>query len=392
MTTLRAGADGEASADYAETVARLIPIWSETLRATGVTPDSNFFDLGGDSLLALALFLAVESATGHRFPITAIYDAPTIAEMAELIVAGRTPGFSPLVCVKPGVSGTPLFLVHGIGGTVVELSALARHVPDAVPVYAIQARGIDGTEEPLYSVEDMAEFYLDWITKRQPTGPYMLCGYSFGGLVAVEIARRLQRLGQGTSLLILMDAFAHPKTWPFRSRARVFLRRSLVRSIQAVRQPRQRGMPMLRVAAGRVRQQLSGSANGSQLRRRQWQLEMNPDMPPSLLKVREAASEALAAYVPRFFAGKVTFLKAARRDLDFPLDPAPIWRHLVRELDVHTVPGGHHTIVRDDAAEVGAALGALIAQTLPPEGDRGKGVAPIANEPRPARFPQAIGA
>ncbi|MGH6889464.1 MAG: alpha/beta fold hydrolase [Rhizomicrobium sp.] len=346
---------------YAATVARLVAIWSETLHMADISPASNFFDLGGDSLLALALFLAIERETGISFPITTVYDAPTVGEMAELILAGGRPRFSPLILMKPGGSGPPLFLVHGIGGTVVELSVLARHIAVASPVYALQAQGIDGTGEPLRSVEDMAELYLDCIRDRQPAGPYMICGYSFGGLVALEIARRLQRLRQEISLLMLMDAFAHPATWPLLSRAHMRIRRANYLFREAARQPWQNGLPMMQAGASRVLRRLFRS-NDPQLRLREWLLDRNPDLPLALLKVREAGSAALADYVPRFYSGKVTFLKAAERDPEFPLDPVPIWRGLVREMDVFVVPGGHRTIVTQHAEAVGAMLTACVAR------------------------------
>jgi acetoacetyl-CoA synthetase len=383
--------EGGSSTDYASTVARLVSVWSETLRTPDISPDSNFFDLGGDSLLALALFLAVERETGAFFPITTIYDAPTVAEMAELILASSRPQFSPLVQVKPGGSGTPLFLVHGIGGTVVELSALAKHIAIAEPVYALQARGIDGTDEPLRSVEDMAEFYLASIREKQPAGPYVICGYSFGGLVALEIARRLQRLREEISLLMLMDAFAHPATWPLFSRAHMHVRRAKYRFVEAARQPWRKNLPMLQAGAARLLRRALRADDDAPLRLREWLLDRNPDLPLPLLKVREAGSAALAAYVPQFYPGKATFLKAARRDPEFPLDPVPIWRQLVQEMDVYTLPGGHRTIVTEHAQAVGAILTACIGRARQSAGaGRPKDIVRLGRPGRARLEPQAI--
>src|SRR5438128_1674894 len=163
----------------------LLGLWQRVLQTDEVTPDSNFFDLGGDSLLALNLFLEIERATGRQLPITAIYDAPTVAEQALLLQDEQAPEFSPLVLLKSGNGSPPLFIFHGIGGTVVEFAQLGKLIEIDGAVYAVQAQGVDGSLPPLESVEEMAALYVDAIRAVQPNGPYRLCGYSFGGVIAV---------------------------------------------------------------------------------------------------------------------------------------------------------------------------------------------------------------
>jgi pimeloyl-ACP methyl ester carboxylesterase len=192
------------------------------LQTAPIFPDSNFFDLGGDSLLAVGLLLEIERQFGRKFPITTIYDAPTIAEQADLLESGAAAGFSPLVLLKSGDGSKPLFIVHGIGGTVIELDALGKQIRTDSPVYAIQARGLDGAEAPIESVSEMAAFYLDAIRQVQPVGPYYLAGYSFGGLVALEMARSLGE--KDVALLLMIDSYALPTTWPLASRVSRSLR------------------------------------------------------------------------------------------------------------------------------------------------------------------------
>src|SRR5262252_5633335 len=133
-----------------EIVARLTTLWSRALLLPSVACDANFFDLGGDSLMAVGLFLEIERELGVKFPITAIYDAPTIAELADLIAGeAAAPAFDHFVCLKPGDDSAPLFIVHGVGGTVIELANLGRRIRTPRAVYAIQARGLDGLEPPL---------------------------------------------------------------------------------------------------------------------------------------------------------------------------------------------------------------------------------------------------
>jgi thioesterase domain-containing protein/acyl carrier protein len=354
-----------------ELTARLMEIWCRTLRVETIAPDSDFFALGGDSLLAVGLFLEIEREWGRNFPITTIYDAPTVAELAALIETEAAPDFSPLVLLKPGESGAPFFIVHGIGGTVMELATLGRNIRIREPVYAIQARGLDGRAPPLESVDDMADLYVDWIRQRQPVGPYWLCGYSFGGLVALEMARRLKAKRQEIALLILMDAYAHPATWPLVSRIKMRTRRTLHRMGESAKQPLATLPHLLlhqsRQWLDRVRARISregGTAEAMRAARlRDWLLNRNPDLPLPLLKVREAGSAALASYVPQFYPGKITFLKAAGRDPEFPDDPERIWRNrLVKEFELHSVPGDHRSIVTVHAESVAARLAACVAQ------------------------------
>jgi thioesterase domain-containing protein/acyl carrier protein len=340
----------------AELVARLAKIWSHVLRVSPIEPDSNFFDLGGDSLMAVGLFLEIERETGVNLPITTIYDAPTIDELADVITdESAASECSPLVLLKPGDEDAPLFIVHGIGGTVMELSSLGRviHIPS--PVCALQARGLDGRQPPLDSIEDMAALYLDHVRKRQPRGPYHLAGYSFGGLIALEMARLLMRENQELAPPILIDAYAHPKTWPRASRLKMKARRSLHLARQHARAPLRESIPAALAQLGGLFRRKDARA-----RLRDWLLDQNPDLPAPLLRVREAGSVALARYVPRYYSGKIIFLKASQPDPEFPDDPERIWNGLAKDMEISVVPGRHRTMVTDHAAALAKCLTAQV--------------------------------
>jgi len=340
----------------AELVARLAEIWSRALRVSPVEPDNNFFDLGGDSLTAVGLFLEIERETGISLPITTIYDAPTISALADVIANGSAaPEFSPLVLLKPGNDGAPLFIVHGIGGTVMELAALGRAIRIVAPVYALQARGLDGRQPPLESIDDMAALYLDRVRELQPEGPYRLSGYSFGGLVALEMARRLMREKQALVPPILIDAYAHPGTWPPVSRLKMNVRRTLHLSRQYAHAPLRVSIPLVLAQLGNVVRH-----RDPRTRLRDWLLDQKPDLPAPLLRVREAGSIALARYAPRYYSGKIVFLKASRPDPEFPDDPERIWHHLVQEMELQIVPGRHRTMVTDHVASLAESLTACV--------------------------------
>ncbi len=339
----------------------LTQIWRRILQTDEVTPESNFFDLGGDSLLALTLFLEIERATGRHLPITAIYDAQTIAEQARLIAADSTPEFSPLVLLKPGNGGAPLFIFHGIGGTVVEFADLGKRLDTGGEVYAVQAQGVDGAKPPLDSVDDMATLYCDAIREKQPTGPYWLCGYSFGGLIAMEVARRLKHAGEDIGLLFLIDAYAHPVTWPLKSLLKVRLRKAVGKLLARLRVPLRENIGAVTAYVKRASSQTrNGSAVATPgeggLRKREWLLKTRPDLPLPLLQTRLKADAALYRYRPAYYPGSAVFLKAHSPDPDFPDDPKYVWRRLIADLRVQVAPGSHLTIVSEHAAGVAARI------------------------------------
>ena len=159
--------------------AKLAAIWQETLGVAQVGVTDDFFDLGGHSLLAARLTAQIDKAFGRQLPVSALAAAPTIEQLAELLSKPNdTSPWSPLVALQPHGALRPFFIVHGIGGEVVNLTALARRLAPDQPVYGIRARGSDGVEPPLPDVESMAACYLDAVRTIAPEGPYLLGGYS----------------------------------------------------------------------------------------------------------------------------------------------------------------------------------------------------------------------
>lgn len=351
--------------DQATRVERLTGIWTRILQVTPIFPDSNFFDLGGDLLLAVGLFLEIERETGRKFPVTTIYDAPTIAEQAALLESDSTPKFSPLVLLKPGDGRTPLFVVHGIGGTVMELSTLGKQIQSDSPIYAVQARGLDGAEPPFDTIEDMAAFYLDAIREEQSMGPYLLAGYSFGGLVAFEMARLLTQRQENVALLFMVDAYAHPKTWPLGSRAAVRRRRLQSRLRLIAARPVGETVSYLAGVAKKLVPHAMRRASAPKPALR-WLKDLDPNLPLPLRQVRGAGEAALSSYVPQFYPGKITFLRAQITDPVFPTDPKPIWGPLSQEFELLEAPGDHRTLIERHAGIVAGRISSSIAHALAP--------------------------
>ncbi|MFM2311134.1 MAG: hypothetical protein RLZZ04_410 [Cyanobacteriota bacterium] len=187
---------------------QLSQIWSRVLRVKPIGRDDNFFELGGNSLLALRLFEQIQSTFGKNLPLATLFQAPTIGQLASLMLEqGWSASWSSLVSMQPYGDRTPLFCVHSIGGNVLAYRLVATALGTERPVYGLQARGLDGKQTPLISVEKMAANYLEEIKLIQPQGPYFLAGHSFGGLVAWEMAQQLTRKGETVAVLALFDTF-----------------------------------------------------------------------------------------------------------------------------------------------------------------------------------------
>lgn len=331
------------------TTATLTDIWARILRVPNISLDSDFFELGGDSLTAVGLFLEIEKKLDRRLPITAIYDAPTVATLAHLIEQEENPEYCHFVPLKPGDESAPLFLVHGLGGTVMELAALGKAIVSDKAVYGIQARGLDGSEPPLSTVAEMADLYASLIRERQPRGPYFIGGYSFGGMIAVEVARRLGH--ENIAELLLLDAFATPKTWPAMCRLKVRARRQLKQLRATARQhPRE----WLVFANRKLKKLLEKRTPQEAAAKRaeyinNWLGAVDPNLPLPLRQTRVASDQALFQFYPAAYPGKVTFLRASRPGAVFPADPRAVYRGLIGELEVHTVDGDHQSILAENA-------------------------------------------
>jgi thioesterase domain-containing protein/acyl carrier protein len=188
----------------------LARIWKDVLGVDSVGVSDDFFELGGDSVLAVRMMVGVQRALGTTLPLSTLMRAATVEHLASALRHDATSdAWSPLVPIlENGSTKPPLFLVHPIGGNVLCYQALARRVGFGRSVYGLQSPGLSGREPPCTSVEEMARRYLQQIREVQPEGPYLLGGWSMGGIVAWEIACQLQREGSQVELLAVLDSRA----------------------------------------------------------------------------------------------------------------------------------------------------------------------------------------
>ncbi|MFJ8159311.1 amino acid adenylation domain-containing protein [Streptomyces sp. NPDC096136] len=207
---LSAAAGGDTAAAprdaYEQTLAELV---GDLLQLTGLGVHDNIFDLGATSLTAMRLVVQIEQRYGISVPLSEFVSAPTVAELARrLRSGGAVTAFDPLVPIRPAGSKRPVFFVHPMGGNVLCYVRFAKYLEEDQPFYALQAAGGDPGTEPLRSVEEIAASYVEAMRRVQPNGPYVVGGWSFGGFVAFEIARRLRAAGEEVARLVLLDTTA----------------------------------------------------------------------------------------------------------------------------------------------------------------------------------------
>ena len=338
----------------------LAAIWADVLNVDRVGIDDSFFDLGGDSLLSVALLSRVLA----RFPATppslaGLLQAPTVAQFAKIVSQDGAP-VDIVVKVREGKRGRPpFFCIPGAGGNILSLQPLALAMPDDVPFYCLQAKGLDGSP-PFGTVEDTARCYMERIRRIQPAGPYHLGGGCYGGLVAFETARLLEAEGESVHLLALIDThnFAYARSLPLRTFLAANLRYYLARTGHHLREAAHlsaRGTVALWASkmhsAPCLLKGLVGIAVGSKAT----QFPALPDVPfrpdgsvltEVLTRVWNASIEAARSYVPSPYHGEVLLFRAAVREPQIYEDETLGWAPLVLGgITVVDVPGDHSTMI-----------------------------------------------
>jgi len=314
----------------------------------------NFFDLGGHSLLAVHLLAHIEKAFGRHLPLATLFQGPTVEQLAEQLYQEERPmSWSWLVPIQPKGSKPPFFCMHGGSG-------VAHYLGPDQPYYGLQPHGLDGRRVPT-TIEDMAIDYIKEIRTVQPEGPYFLGGYSYGGLVAFEMAQQLRHQGQEVALLVLFDT-SLPKmsnvssimdsdTAPLFS-ALARYRSKFSRHLMNLRPfgPQEKILYLLQGVKWRI--QGTESKIKSKIKKvacKLW-LDMRGHVPPSLrhFYFLEFASPAIRGYVPQVYPGRVLIFKAETR-VD---DPQLSWgRFVAGGLDVREVPGGHRALLNDSLVQ-----------------------------------------
>jgi acyl transferase domain-containing protein/surfactin synthase thioesterase subunit/acyl carrier protein len=345
----------------------LVGFWQELLGVDRVGIHDDFFELGGHSLIAVRLFARIKKSFGVELPLSVLFEAPTVAKCAELLraelgegapAAGaparvREPKHRFLVAMN-AVGPTrkaPFFIVAGMFGNVLNLRHLAAHLGHDQPVYALQARGLFGDDEPHRRFDEMARDYLREIRLVQPEGPYLIGGFSGGGITAFEMANQLVAEGEEIALLVMLDSLPGKPIEPTRVDRLV---------IQAQRLRREGVRYVGRWARNRLRWE-----------RERLERRFHPpvrELTPAEFrseKIEAAFREALENYRTPVYAGKIALfrppLDTAHRlpggrvasSARTIVDPHNHWKSFVTGgVDLHVVPGDHDSMVLEPNVRV----------------------------------------
>ncbi len=190
--------------EMSPTEVEMTKVWAELLGRNDVRATDNFFDIGGYSLLAMTLLARLEVRFGKRISPAMLLEAPTIRQLSTVI--DQTAGLSSLVRIRPGGDGPAIFLVHDADGEVLLYRNLASRLHAVHAVYGLQPHSGEGYAMRHTRMTDIVEYYLEKVRSVQSHGPYVLGGLCAGGMIAFEIALRLQDLGEKVSSIVLIDA------------------------------------------------------------------------------------------------------------------------------------------------------------------------------------------
>jgi amino acid adenylation domain-containing protein len=356
----------------------LARLWASVLGVDRIGVDDNFFETGGHSLLALRIVTGIEKTFGKRLPLSTLVQFPTIRELAALLRTNDwTPSWVSLVPIRPGGSRTPLFLMHSHGGNILEYYPLAKLLDADQPVYALQARGLDGHILPNQSIETMAASYVGELRGLQPEGPYVLGGFCFGGMVALEAARQLAGAGQRVALVIMIQT-AHPSCGPFRADAgflhrwwhRLVMRLDLERQLMRQAGPgyiAERGLHVCSVARARA------MIAFDRVVVRGGDRPVRSSMAYILESLGIVHDRAYAQYTPRTYGGDVCIIRAASQFPALAGDPWLGWKDTLEgPPELHEVPGHQQNMMVEPNVPLLAEVINSRLRALAPSGDAGK--------------------
>lgn len=337
--------------------ARLTSMWERLLDLSPLSIDEDFFALGGTSLIALRLCALVQAEVGLDLSPSMLLEAPTIARLTVLLAERSLAPPSLFVPLRPTGSGRPLYLLPGLAGDVLELQALAQQLDCDRPVIGLRARGLDSREQPHATVEAMAIDYVAQLRAHQPVGPYAIAGYSFGGLVAFEIAARLRDQAQEVDFIGLLDTDVHEACLPPFERRKYQTLRALHRATNFFRWSRLPPVAWLRDALrSRLETELHATCGETSIPA--WRAET---LTPAMTRVDACGWNAFREYQPVSSPSRVTFFRAEVRAPDYCY-PIPVWASATDgRLEICDVPGDHFTMIQEP--HVGA-LAALMSRRL----------------------------
>ncbi len=320
-------------APRSELETRLIGLWEAALHARPIGIRDDFFALGGHSLSAVQIAVAMEKMLARPLSPGLLFEAPTIAMLSSRLesVAGAADGA--LVPLAQGPPGAPLFLVHHVSGDITLYRDLAQYLGATRSIYGVRVPELGSNETPLDRVEAMASRYVREIRALQAHGPYLIGGHSAGAHIAFEMAQQLRAAGERVALLAILEADARTRNG---RRAFADAMRSQVEAL--------RDLPVGQRGAYLRRKFLSwadrlATPPGSRVQR------TRPDENQNT--IRTAIERAVMQYRPKGYPGLITLFRATDRRVTRTYSRTLGWGRLARAgIRVIDVPGSHSTVLR----------------------------------------------
>ncbi|MDB6038273.1 MAG: hypothetical protein JWM99_2114 [Verrucomicrobiales bacterium] len=324
--------------------------FERVLKRVPIAINASFFELGGDSLQALELIVEIERATGRSLPLGALYQSSTVEGLAEELQ--KQNGISSASCLVPlqtRGNRPPFFLIHTTPGDILGYGNMVYHLGVTQPCYGFQSLGMIDPGRGHTSIESMAGHYLAQLREFQPKGPYYLGGWCYGGVIAVEMARHLLEAGEQVGLLALFETVAMPPdVWNFRyyaHRLQCSLRMSPAQwavycreKIKYLRDTKMANRMRFRdVQSSEVEEPVS-----AQTKERLVRLE----------NVYNTNLTALKRFRSSYYPGTVTLFNAAEKDPALIPDSQYGWVGLADAIEIHTVPGGHDSMLGEPHVSV----------------------------------------
>jgi amino acid adenylation domain-containing protein len=331
---------------------QLVNIWQKVLGVQAVGITDNFFELGGHSLLAVRLIAEIQNLTGTNIPTAMLFRAPTIEQLSTILQEeNRAERWFNLLPIQASGSKVPLFLIHGetINLFLPELIGIDR------PLFSLEHQSQDGKRALYKEVETIAEHYLQEIRSVQAEGPYLLAGYSFGGVIAFEIAQKLLKENQEVALLALIDTLAlkRRRDWGATMSFMPTFAQRLMFPFAIITHTRGKlGSDGMRRTFGRLLTGVIGLVRDvgennlnkmyRSMKRAMCEayVRLEHPIPPALRStyILNVYEKAIKKYVPQPFSGRVVYFKSAMS----LSESANAWGFLVKgDFTVREIPGGH---------------------------------------------------
>jgi amino acid adenylation domain-containing protein len=320
----------------------LAQLWEQILGVRPVGVTNTFFELGGHSLLIIRLLESIRSRWGRELPLTTLFQYPTIEKISVLLRDREEVYSSPLIGLQTGGSKRPFFCVHAVGGSVFPYLPLRDYLGPQQPLYGLQVQALENDVTPLARVEDMAAAYITAMRAVQPDGPYLLGGWSMGGLIAYEMTQQLQAQGETVDLLVLIDSMPAPLQCNVNDEWTV---------LQMFAETY--GIPLANLDA---QYEVLRQLNPEELLNHVFEQVRSAKLIPAdigisqvrrMLSVLRSNMQAMQEYVLQPLTNRVHLIRAVDPATPDELNLALGWSELAPEVEVVTVPGNHFNLFRE---------------------------------------------